>query len=705
MPLALVVQPLALLEPGEEPVQVVDFGESGPIRCGRCKAYLNPFMRFVEGGRRFQCNLCAFVNECPREYMCNLGPDGRRQDCLERPELCKGSVEYVAPEEYMVRPPMPPAFFFCVDVTHAAVTSGATAAVCSSISRTLGSIPGGERTLVGLLTFDSCLHFYNLNTASGQPQMLVVGETSEPYAPCGNGLLVELSQARPQLEELLAGIPNMFASSCVPGAGGCAGAVVSGATQAMKATGGKILVFQTSMCTTGLGALKAREGASAGPVGSADDKHPLRTTGPAEGAKEVYRKLAQEAADFQVCVDLFLLTQGHVDLSSMAALPRTTGGQIYHYHPFNFNLDTAQLYNDLHWNLVRPQGMEAVMRVRCSAGLSVSGYSGAFTKHTATDLDLPAIDCNKAFVTYLRHDDKLAPDGLEACVQCALLYTTVDGQRRIRVHTLSLPCTNVLGNLFRSADLDAQMAANIGHVATALLTGNAPLAAMRESCVQKCVNMLYSYRKFCATTSSSGQLILPEALKLLPLYTLAVQKCSLLRSDTPADARAVFASNFLSLSAAFVVPRVYPRLFAVHALKDRDARDPLLPTSIALLSEKLDNQGIFLLENASDLLVWVGRQAPDELVQELFSAESVNDLQSGTSLLTQGEGPNVAAANAMVNEIRRQRCSFMRTRVVKRGDPLEVAFFNSLVEDRLASGMSYVEFLCHIHRQIQNKFN
>eukprot|EP00959_Pyramimonas_sp_CCMP1952_P088103 1843085-Pyramimonas_sp.AAC.1 len=40
--------------------------------------------------------------------MCNLGPDGRRQDVLERAELCKGSVEYVAPEEYMVRPPMPP---------------------------------------------------------------------------------------------------------------------------------------------------------------------------------------------------------------------------------------------------------------------------------------------------------------------------------------------------------------------------------------------------------------------------------------------------------------------------------------------------------------------------------------------------------------------------------------------------------------------
>jgi hypothetical protein len=41
-------------------------------------------------------------------------------------------------------------------------------------------------------------------------------------------------------------------------------------------------------------------------------------------------------------------------------------------------------------------------------------------------------------------------------VQCALLYTTVYGQRRIRVTNLSLPCTNNLSNLFRLADLDSQ---------------------------------------------------------------------------------------------------------------------------------------------------------------------------------------------------------------------------------------------------------
>lgn len=40
--------------------------------------------------------------------------------------------------------------------------------------------------------------------------------------------------------------------------------------------------------------------------------------------------------------------------------------QVYYYYPFSALSDPAKLYNDLRWNVTRPQGFEAVMRVRCS---------------------------------------------------------------------------------------------------------------------------------------------------------------------------------------------------------------------------------------------------------------------------------------------------------------------------------------------------
>ena len=60
------------------------------------------------------------------------------------------------PSEYMVRAPMPPVYFFAIDVTHAAAASGALAATCRAIRASLDGLPGDERTRVGFLTYDRC---------------------------------------------------------------------------------------------------------------------------------------------------------------------------------------------------------------------------------------------------------------------------------------------------------------------------------------------------------------------------------------------------------------------------------------------------------------------------------------------------------------------------------------------------------------------
>lgn len=57
----------------------------------------------------------------------------------------------------------------------------------------------------------------------------------------------------------------------------------------------------------------------------------------------------------QICVDVFVLAQTYVDIASIGQLCKATGGQLYQYSKFDARSDNAQLFNDLRWNLTRPQ--------------------------------------------------------------------------------------------------------------------------------------------------------------------------------------------------------------------------------------------------------------------------------------------------------------------------------------------------------------
>ncbi|KAM0017278.1 putative Zinc finger, Sec23/Sec24-type [Helianthus debilis subsp. tardiflorus] len=71
MQLALLVQPLALPHLSEEPIQIVDFGEGGPVHCSHYKGYINSFMKFVDQGGRFICNFCGKLVQ-PQEHAVRL---------------------------------------------------------------------------------------------------------------------------------------------------------------------------------------------------------------------------------------------------------------------------------------------------------------------------------------------------------------------------------------------------------------------------------------------------------------------------------------------------------------------------------------------------------------------------------------------------------------------------------------------------------
>jgi protein transport protein SEC24 len=73
-------QPLndAATAEGFSPVPVINFGNCGVIRCRRCRTYINPFVSWLDAGRRWRCNGCGLLNDTPPDYYCNLDQSGKR---------------------------------------------------------------------------------------------------------------------------------------------------------------------------------------------------------------------------------------------------------------------------------------------------------------------------------------------------------------------------------------------------------------------------------------------------------------------------------------------------------------------------------------------------------------------------------------------------------------------------------------------------
>ena len=252
----------AMLRPLAEPsgdgiTPVVNFGACGVVRCKRCRTYINPFVDFTDNGRRWKCNLCGMVNDVASQYFSHLESNGKRADLSSRPELQKGQVEFIAPAEYMVRPPQAPVYFFVIDVSYASVASGMLQVLTDTVKDSLDKLAGSSRTQVGFITFDTSVHFYNLKSTLKTPQMLVVPDLVDLHLPSPDDLLVNLADSRKVIDVFLDSLPRMFSNT--RDVDTSFGSALNATFKVMGAIGGKMLVFQSGLPSMGPGALKHRE--------------------------------------------------------------------------------------------------------------------------------------------------------------------------------------------------------------------------------------------------------------------------------------------------------------------------------------------------------------------------------------------------------------------------------------------------------------
>ncbi|XP_069652448.1 protein transport protein Sec24C isoform X3 [Haliaeetus albicilla] len=698
VPLAAVIKPLATLPPEETLPYLVDHGESGPVRCNRCKAYMCPFMQFIEGGRRFQCCFCSCVTEVPPHYFQHLDHTGKRVDFYDRPELSLGSYEFLATVDYCKNNkfPSPPAFIFMIDVSYNAVKSGLVRLICEELKSLLDYLPREgnmeeSAIRVGFVTYNKVLHFYNVKSSLAQPQMMVVSDVADMFVPLLDGFLVNVNESRTVIASLLDQIPEMFADTRETET--VFAPVIQAGLEALKAAecAGKLFIFHTSLpIAEAPGKLKNR-----------DDKKLINTDKEKtlfQPQTSFYNNLAKDCVAQGCCVDLFLFPNQYLDVATLGVVTYQTGGSIYKYAYFQLETDQDRFLNDLRRDVQKEVGFDAVMRVRTSTGIRATDFFGAFYMSNTTDVEMAGLDCDKTITVEFKHDDKLSEDS-GALLQCALLYTSCAGQRRLRIHNLSLNCCIQLADLYRNCETDTL----INYLAKYAYRGvlNSPVKTVRDALINQCAQILACYRKNCASPSSAGQLILPECMKLLPVYLNCVLKSDVLQPgpEVTTDDRAYIRQLVTSMDVAETNVFFYPRLLP---LTKADVNSDSLPAAIRNSEERLSKGDIYLLENGLNIFVWVGVNVQQGLIQNLFGVSSFSQISSALSTLPVLENPFSKKVRSIVDMLQVQRSRYMKLIIVKQEDKLEMLFKHFLVEDKsLSGGASYVDFLCHMHKEIR----
>ncbi|PKI84829.1 Sfb3p [Malassezia vespertilionis] len=804
LPIAVTLQPFAQLRPDETQVPLAQTAESGPPRCKRCRAYINPWCVFVEGGMKWVCNLCGNASDVSPDYFCNLDVSGRRVDLETRPELTHGSIDFSVSREYWavqagakntnllpganvvpgatadivtpskmqdnvdrlaenlanagdsdsasntaakaakaageaaldtlnlgkghttVRAPRPMTYMFAIDVSFSAARCGALRTCAEAIREALYGpresqgaatespgfgLPPGSR--VSIITFDQTLQFYNLDPSLDHAQMLVVPDIEDPFVPISDGLLVDPWSARHVIEPFLDGLAAQFADTNVSEA--ALGAALRGAQGALAMIGGQLNIFLSTIPTVGPGKLKHREDTKL--YGTDNEKNLFNPQ------DNFYRALGEQFALSGIGVNAFFFPSQYIDVATIGSLVAETGGEVFFHPRFDPVRDGARVQAEVQRTILRETAYNVTMRVRSTKGLRIAKHYGNFHQTTATDLELGTWDADKALTVLLKHDGRLE-ESQEVYIQCAVLYTSATGERRVRCHTLAVPVTAALGNVFRYADLDSAMAFYAKEAST--MAHSKSLKDVRSYLTSKCVSILLAYRRNCASSTSPGQLILPESFKLFPLYTLALMKNKALKGgNVTSDVRVFFFHLLSGLGVGSTMVLLYPRMMALHRLTPENG-EPIQPASglspekqvleDALLKvthlphfmrpsfQRMEPHGAYLLENGEWCLLWLGAQVSPKLLEDLYGVTSLDELDARMTSLPKLPTKLSQQVRSLVQALAAQRCKPPLQVILARQnrDGMEVELANNLIEDQNNDAMSYVDYLCYVHRVLSS---
>ncbi|CDJ63564.1 sec23/Sec24 helical domain-containing protein, putative [Eimeria necatrix] len=623
---------------------------------------------------------------------------------------------------------MRPCIVFVVDATAPSFSSGLSQAVAAGLGQVLQDVYL-QVDLCLILVTDRLYFIPNYAQALSptqqeqqqELQLLIVDDVLDPFLP----IPVEHCFFRPQdrdrllwaVSQLPLAINNCLNISQTSAANAALKVAVD--LIAERSAGGMVEMFYCTLPDIGVGGLKHSTGASNGPA-KATEIH----------QQDFYNSIITRCFSACACIDVFACPPPNLalELQSLGFPAQQTGGDIHFVPEFCASRDKEWVAAEIKRLFTSCFYFDIEFKLRLSKGLAVEkilvSFSGARSLVDQGTFRLPRLSAQSSLLFQLKHTEQLETQK-NVYAQSVCAYTPmhpsrkVPNRRLLRVHSLSLPTTFSLASLFRYAEVDAT-AFLMARTSAIMELHQEP--NWREKAIKNLVEILSAYRINCASASSEGQLILPDSLKLLPVYLQALFKHAAFRQSTvDPQVRLFQLLQFLRMSISEFSTHLYPRLCLLHksyvqppTAKERKALERLgdysgvgdfvwMPLSLPASGTNILSDGVYLCEAGSYMLLYIGQHVRREYIIDLFGFDAKLDERSTAELRLQNvEGTAGAKVLRVIEQIRFEKfdAPFIPLRIVAPRSSDETRLLTHLIEDPLSGDGSYVDFLCDLHKRV-----
>jgi len=173
-----------------------------------------------------------------------------------------------------------------------------------------------------------------------------------------------------------------------------------------------------------------------------------------QGEDGWYKTQAIECNRVQISIDCFVFSSSassgnapvsswnSMEMATMSSLSKYTGGNVFYYPSFLGIRDGIKFQRDLEHNLKRTTVFEAVIRVRASRGVRITNFYGNYFIRGNDLLSLPCCNSDSVYGLDFVYDEPILNSQL-ITFQAVLLHTSSNGERRIRIHNIIIPVTQV----------------------------------------------------------------------------------------------------------------------------------------------------------------------------------------------------------------------------------------------------------------------